>query len=134
MKRFIVFVSACLMILTMITGFTVPALAEGQAPTAENMELLTFRDRSVSGMLSAYDPEDDIVSFEITTKPIKGKIELEQNGSFVYTPEQGKKGRDYFGYKAIDSEGNLSQEATVIIRIDKKTPVEYKDIETQTGE
>ena len=46
-------------------------------------------------------------------------ISLNEDGSFVYTPRENKKGRDYFGYKAIDPEGNVSQEATVIIRIQK---------------
>lgn len=39
---------------------------------------------------------------------------------FVYTPSEGKRGRDYFGYKAVDASGNLSQEATVILHIKKR--------------
>ena len=47
------------------------------------------------------------------------KRDLEPDGNFTYTPGTDKKGRDYFGYKVADSEGNLSQEATVIIKIEK---------------
>lgn len=108
------------------------AFAEGSAPVAENLELRTYRNVSVGGRLSAFDAEDDVVSYTITTDPVKGSIELEENGCFVYTPKENKRGRDYFGYKAVDSEGNLSQEATVIIRIEKqKKPVVYSDLEGQ---
>ena len=46
-------------------------------------------------------------------------LRLRPDGSFVYTPLVGRRGRDYFGYKAVDARGNLSQEATVIIRLTK---------------
>ena len=135
MKRFLLSFTACFMLLVMCAGLATPAFADGSAPVAENLELNTYRNTSVSGMLSAYDPENDVVSFEITTEPIKGDIQLEQNGAFVYTPREGKKGRDYFGYKAVDSQGNVSQEATVIIRIAKqKNKVKYSDMENRAGE
>lgn len=83
---------------------------------------------SFGGQLAAVDPEGDTLSFEITTQPVKGSIELNEDGSFVYTPAEGKKGKDYFGYKATDSEGNSSQEATVIIRLVKNKSVSYVDM------
>ena len=123
-------ISALLLSLLLMGGST--AFAEGSAPVAENLELRTYRNVSVGGRLSAFDAEDDVVSFTITTDPVKGSIELEENGCFVYTPRENKRGRDYFGYKAVDSEGNLSQEATVIIRIEKqKKSVVYSDLEGQ---
>ncbi|MBO6039977.1 MAG: hypothetical protein J6P58_02090 [Oscillospiraceae bacterium] len=94
------------------------------------MELRTYRNVSVGSRLKAFDPDDDVVSYTITTDPVKGSIELEENGCFVYTPRENKRGRDYFGYKAVDSKGNHSQEATVIIRIEKqKKGVSYTDLE-----
>ena len=110
------------------TGF-VPAAAANSAPIAENFEFETFREVSFGGQLAAVDPEGDTLSFEITTQPVKGTIELSEDGSFVYTPADGKKGKDYFGYKAIDSEGNSSQEATVIIRLVKNKSVSYIDMD-----
>jgi len=105
------------------------AATENSPPVAENLELVTYRDVSVGGRLSAVDPDGDTVTFEITTKPTKGTVELQEDGRFVYTPNSGKKGRDYFGYRAIDSAGNYSQEATVIIKIQKqKTNVTYSDM------
>ena len=135
MKSIMLSVIACLMLIIMCVGFAVPAAASGTAPIAENLELNTFRNTSVYGALSAYDPEGDVISFEITTKPVKGEIKLEESGTFVYTPVEGKKGRDYFGYKALDSEGNFSQEATVIIKIAKQNKtMEYADMENEKAE
>ena len=134
MKRTLLSVFAFLLMLALSIGLAAPALALGSAPVAENLELKTYRSVSVGGTLSAYDPEGDVARFEITTQPVKGRIALEQDGSFVYTPNENKKGRDYFGYKAIDAEGNVSQEATVIIRIEKqKKSVVYEDMEGRSG-
>lgn len=108
----------------------VPAVAGDNAPVAENLEITTYRGVSVDGRLSAVDPDGDVLSFNVTTPPTKGVVELGDNGSFVYTPHEGKRGKDYFGYTAADSDGNCSQEATVIIKIAKaKTDVTYSDME-----
>ena len=105
------------------------ALAVSCAPVAENLELTTYRNVSVGGRLAAVDPEGDALSFEITTQPGKGTVELTEDGRFVYTPETNRKGRDYFGYRAVDETGARSQEATVIIKIEKqKTSTTYADL------
>ena len=117
-------------LMALVLCFTLlPVSADNSAPVAENFEFQTYRSVSFGGQLSALDPDGDTLSFEITTQPVKGSIELCDDGSFVYCPEDGKKGKDYFGYKAVDSEGNYSQEATVIIKIVKqKTAVTYADM------
>lgn len=134
MKKFIRPTIAVL-VLVLCVSFAVGADAESAAPVAENLELTTYRGVSVGGKLSAVDPDGDCVGFEIVTPPTKGEIELGEDGCFVYTPDAGRRGKDYFGYKAIDSDGNYSQEATVIIRIKKqKTAVTYSDMGGSSGE
>ena len=119
-------------VLLLVSGQT--AYAEGSAPIAENLELTTYRNISVGGKMSAFDPDGGALRFEVTTEPVKGELQIEEDGGFVYTPKPGKKGRDYFGYKAYDQEGNASQEATVIIRIEKaKKTIQYTDM-TGRGE
>lgn len=84
---------------------------------------------SIGGKLQGSDPGGLELRYEITTEPIKGSVELQEDGSFVYTPAEGKKGRDYFGFTVTNSDGISSQEATVIIRIQKqKTTVSYSDM------
>lgn len=135
MKRLFTSVTALLLAFILFAGLTVPAAAEGVAPVAENLELCTYRNVTVSGALSAYDPDGDLKGYEITTQPVKGLLELSQDGSFTYTPGKDKKGKDYFGYRAVDSQGNYSQEATVIIKIQKqRKAVTYSDLEGLAGE
>lgn len=130
MKRVLISIMSMTLAIFMFAGLSEHVYAEGTAPVAENLELKTYRNVSVGGNLSAYDPDGDTVSFEITTEPVKGSIALEEDGSFVYTPRENKRGRDYFGYKAVDSQGNYSQEATVIIKIEKqKKDVFYADMQ-----
>lgn len=135
MKRKFISVFTLVLAALLGTGLAYPALAAGSAPVAENLELRTYKNVSVSGQLSAFDPENDVVEYQICTQPVKGYIELATDGSFLYTPSADKKGKDYFGYKAIDAEGNSSQEATVIIRIEKqKKGVSYSDMKGSAGE
>lgn len=97
---------------------------------AENLELETYRGVAVGGQLSAAAAEKAKLSYQITTEPCKGSVEVEENGHFVYTPEEGRRGRDYFGYKVFDENGNASQEATVIIHLVKcRASFRYVDTE-----
>lgn len=115
------------LLLTLMSATTV--IAENSAPIAENMEITTYYSTSIGGTLSALDPEGEVLTFEISTDPIKGTLELSEDGVYLYTPADGKKGKDYFGYRAIDSEGNKSYEATVIIKIEKpKGEISYADM------
>lgn len=135
MKRFVRCATALSLSVLLLAGIGSASYAQGMAPIAENLEFTTYRNTSFGGELSAYDSDGDELYFEITTAPIKGEIELMDDGSFIYTPRQNKKGKDYFGYRAVDSEGNCSQEATVIITIDKqKSKVSYSDMEGNAAE
>ena len=108
------------------------AAVTNTAPVAENQQIKTYRGVSVGGQLVARDAEDDPVTFELATAPMKGTVQLSPQGYFVYTPKEGKRGKDYFGFRATDSAGNTSQEGTVIIKLVKqKSKVTYSDL---TGE
>lgn len=134
MKKFIR-PTAVMLAFILCLSLAIVATAENCAPIAENLELTTYRGVAVGGRLTALDPDGDALTFEIVTPPNKGEIELGDDGCFVYTPAEGRKGKDYFGYRAVDCEGNASQEATVIIRIVKqKTKVCYSDMSGSPSE
>ncbi len=113
--REILLIPLCILLLS----GSLNAAAADSAPIAENLEITTYRGISVGGRLKAFDPEGEEVHFRITTEPKKGALTLGEDGEFVYTPAGGKRGRDYFGYCASDPNGNVSQEATVVITIRK---------------
>lgn len=130
MKKTCNVIALTLVFVLTLSIINVGAIGSGSAPIAENLEISTYRNVSVGGALKATDPDGDVLKFEITTPPSKGEIELSDSGSFVYTPAKGKRGRDYFGYKAFDEAGNVSSEATVIIKIEKqKTKIAYSDMD-----
>ena len=124
---------ALLLALTLCVSLTPVFAASGNdstgAPECDHFELKTYRETSLGGQLTATDPEGEPVTFKLTTEPMKGSVTVEPGGAFVYTPDEGKKGKDYFGYKATDASGNESDEATVIISIEKqKRAPSYADM------
>ena len=135
MRRMLASLISLLLVVLLLAALPVQASAAGDAPVAENLDLKTYCNVSVGGMLSAFDPDGGALRFEITTDPVKGKIQLSEDGSFIYTPNENKKGKDYFGYKAVDTDGNYSQEATVIIQILKqKKAISYTDMRGRADE
>ena len=81
----------------------------------------TYSGITLFGAMSATDPENDPVSYEITKMPKHGKLTLEnkKTGSYKYTPDEGFAGVDEFSYVVSDKYGNVSDSATVSINIDE---------------
>ena len=78
------------------------------------------------------DGEGDTLTFQLTSTPARGAVELAEDGSarFVYTPYENKTGKDSFTYVALDQAGNTSPEAKVTLCIEKPdTKVTYADLE-----
>ena len=103
---------------------------ENRPPVAENQALSTYKNIALTAHFKATDPDADPLSYRITVKPKRGEITLAGDGSFVYTPYQNKTGKDSFKYVAIDCCGNSSEEAEVIVKIDKpSTKLTYADMD-----
>ena len=121
---------AALLALTLACAPLLPVRAAGLAPVAENMHFDTFRDVPISGVLAALDPEGEKFTFSVVSLPRKGTLALAADGSFTYTPMDGRKGRDSFTYTATDTAGNVSAPATVTVDIRRQaTSVSYADME-----
>lgn len=86
-------------------------------PTAEDGKLQTYRNIATEGTLIAADPEGQAVSFRLESYPKRGSVELNEDGSFVYTPKKNKVGEDSFSFSASDPAGNVSAVKTVHIEI-----------------
>ena len=108
-----------------VTSITV----KNTAPIAENLELTTYRGVGVAGTFKATDPEGDPFVFEVTSEPKKGVVIPGDGDTFLYTPNEGKSGRDSFTYTARDENGNTSAEAKVSITIRRQSgAVTYSDM------
>ena len=107
------------------------------APTAVDSSIQTAKNISICSNLKATDPEDDNLSYEIVKYPKKGTLKIlnEQTGSFVYTPTDGKKGKDSFTFMVSDQYGNKSCVATVSAFIEnKKYKTEFDDMDNHWAE
>jgi VCBS repeat-containing protein len=71
---------------------------------------------AAAGLLTnASDPENDTLSVSGNTQPAHGSLDLQEDGSFEYTPNETYSGQDIFNYTVTD--GIAFTTAAVIITI-----------------
>ena len=108
---------------------------QNKAPTAQDVELETYKNIANTGTFRADDPENDTLTYAVTKEPKRGSVAVHEDGTFTYTPKENKVGKDYFQFTATDAAGNVSNEARVNIRIVKPTDKAiYSDMSAQNGE
>ncbi|MFP4417515.1 MAG: Ig-like domain-containing protein, partial [Chitinispirillaceae bacterium] len=89
-------------------------LAVGQAPRANDQDLVTNEDEAKSFTLSASDPDDDSLTFVINEEPENGSL----SGTapeLTYTPNDNYYGTDEFTYTVSDE--FMEATATVTISV-----------------
>ena len=99
---------------------------------ALSLQIETYKDLPTAGTVSAYDPEGDEITYEITRYASHGRISLtdRHTGAYVYTPDPGFTGQDSFDYVVRDRYGNYSTSATVAIQVSPRPyAVTYADID-----
>jgi len=67
-------------------------------------------------LLNDFDFNDDELSVNLISIPIRGFVTLNSDGSFTYTPTEGFFGQDKFTYSVTDGEAE-SKPATVILNV-----------------
>ncbi len=90
---------------------------KNEAPKASNVEFETYKNVANDGKLSAADPEEGQLTYQLVDAPKRGSVKFEDDGTFIYTPEKNKVGEDRFTYTVTDEAGNVSKPATVNIKI-----------------
>lgn len=101
------------------TTFRGIALAPENAnlpPTAQNQNVDTLEDTSANITLVATDPENQALTYSITQQPLHGTISGTAP-NVTYTPAANYNGPDTFKFTATDSQGAVSNEATVSITV-----------------
>ncbi len=96
----------------------------------------TFCDVTFHGKLDAYDPEGDVLVYEIVSYPEHGLLVFnnERSGDYRYIPEAGYSGRDSFCYVAVDQYGNYSGRAEVVVDVARQgLSLTYCDLENSTA-
>ena len=101
---------------------------------AISLQIETYKDLPTAGTVSAYDPEGDEITYEITRYASHGRVSLtdRHTGAYVYTPDPGYTGQDSFDYVVRDRYGNYSTSATVSIQVSPRpATVTYADIDDE---
>ena len=102
---------------------------KNEAPVCRDVKLETYKNIANTGALDARDPEGDTLTYQLVKEPKRGTVEISPDGSFTYTPAQNKVGKDVFTYTATDSAGNVSNAASVTVKIVKPTDrAMYQDL------
>ncbi len=94
---------------------------KNESPVAEDSAFETYRNIAHSAVLPATDPDGDNLTYEITKDPKRGTVELQEDGTYTYTPNDNKVGKDSFQFRVTDEAGKTSEPATVSIMILKPT-------------
>ncbi|WP_048322952.1 cadherin-like domain-containing protein, partial [Crocosphaera watsonii] len=90
--------------------------AVNDAPVAKNDTIITNEDTAVT--INILDNDDDIDSelnpetVVIINKPNNGILNVNNDGTLTYTPNNNYNGEDSFTYTVEDEEGLISNEAT----------------------
>jgi len=86
-------------------------------PTSQNVSLLTEEDKPLTGTLTASDPENGTISFQIDKQPNHGTLALNASGNYTYTPSPSRFGYDSFLFSVKDQQNNVSVSYKAIINI-----------------
>ncbi|WP_185714237.1 Ig-like domain-containing protein [Rheinheimera mesophila] len=101
-----------------LPAFTLTVTNTNDAPVAANSSATTAEDTPLSLTLTAQDPDQDQLSYQIVTQPEHGTATV-QGSLLVYTPNKDFTGSDSIGFVANDAESS-SAAATISLTV---TPV-----------
>ncbi|MFT5786937.1 MAG: VCBS repeat-containing protein, partial [Ascidiaceihabitans sp.] len=83
---------------------TVSVSAVNDAPIAQDAVFSVNEDSSVTGTVSAFDPDGDPITFSIVAGqgPTNGTVVMQPDGAFAYVPDADFSGTDSFTYMVND--------------------------------
>ncbi|WP_419797719.1 MAG: S8 family serine peptidase [Terasakiella sp.] len=119
--------------------YTIPEfkIASNRAPIAETVSLSTGENTTLTGTLSASDPDDDTLSFSLVSAPSKGNMVINSNGTYQFTPGllfdalgKGESENIEFTYSVSDGIATTTQTATITVNGENDAP----NVQNQTTE
>ena len=110
--------------------------AVNYSPTVKNASYIslnneTYKGIKIGGVLSAYDPEGDELTYEIVDYPAHGILTVTDKrlGTYTYAPIGNFTGEDSFVYVVRDKYGNYSSAARVTVEVNaQRTATVYSDL------
>uniref|UniRef100_UPI00203C2021 Ig-like domain-containing protein n=1 Tax=Neobacillus muris TaxID=2941334 RepID=UPI00203C2021 len=96
---------------------------KNQAPVGEDQSKETDQNVPVGGKVSAMDVAGDSVTFaKGESGPAHGTVEVSEDGSWTYTPNEGYVGEDSFTIVVTDNHGGTDT-ITVTVKVKNQAPV-----------
>ncbi|MFO0881556.1 MAG: Ig-like domain-containing protein [Gemmataceae bacterium] len=95
---------------------TIVIVAANDAPVASDLALATLENLAVIGAIPVTDAEADTVTFTLVVGVAHGRLELNSDGSFLYTPEAGYAGSDTFQVAVADAT-SVGNQVTVTLDV-----------------
>ncbi|SOB91611.1 VCBS repeat-containing protein [Rhodobacter sp. JA431] len=93
------------------------------APVVQAESFSLIEDGSLAGQLGATDADGDVLVYSVTTLPSLGSLELNPDGSFIYTPDANANGMDSFSYEVSDGTSAIPGTVSLTIAPQDDAPV-----------
>lgn len=109
------------------TPAPVPATPPNLAPTTRDERFTTDEDTPVSGQVQAFDADGDPLSFTRGSGPQHGKVLVNADGSWAYTPNKNHHGSDSFTILVRDGQGGMATSTVQITINPVNDPPRFND-------
>ncbi|SDD06159.1 Calx-beta domain-containing protein [Pedobacter soli] len=96
----------------LIMANTTPAtvnISDNHSPEVNSPAISTNEDTVVNGTIAAGDAEGDPLTFAVGTAPVHGKVVLNADGTYTYTPDPNYSGTDSFTVSVSDGKGGTTR-------------------------
>ncbi|GIP35800.1 isopeptide-forming domain-containing fimbrial protein [Paenibacillus sp. J2TS4] len=108
---------------------TLPVDPDNRPPTAPDYKVTTPKNTPVSGKIEGEDPDGDPLTYTKGKDPKHGKVTVNPDGTWTYTPDPGFVGKDSFTVIVDDGKGG-KKEVTVTVEVTEPTPPTDDDDES----
>jgi VCBS repeat-containing protein len=109
---------------------------DNPAPMANSDTFTTGEDATLSASVTANDsdPDNDSVTYNVVTDPLRGSLTLNSDGTFEYVPEPDFNGMVSFTYEIVDADGATDTAvATINVLEANDSPTVNTQISDQTN-
>ncbi|KAB7666278.1 Ig-like domain-containing protein [Bacillus sp. B1-b2] len=82
-------------------------------PTVDNYEEQIIQPNTAKGKVKGTDLDKDLLKYTVLTEPTNGEVELKEDGSWEYNPNNQFVGTDSFKVKVADKDGFAVSKVTI---------------------
>ncbi|MEL7252725.1 MAG: Ig-like domain-containing protein [Pseudomonadota bacterium] len=88
---------------TSIATVSITVNAVDDVPIANDLSFNGVEDDKLDGTVTAQNPDNETLTYSVLTQPVNGTVDMNLDGTFVYTPDPDFNGTVTFTYQVTDS-------------------------------